>query len=164
MNFLKQTSAFVLGFLLLAGSALAQGQQMQSAQPDSITDKDLEKTVAVLQERQKIQRQSMKKLQTMLADKELGMRRFQQIMMSRQNPKMADSIKVTPKEQKIMKQIQPKLQKMQQQSQKQMISAMKQNGLNPQRFQSIMQAVQSDPALMKRFKKIAQDSASGNQR
>lgn len=160
MKFFKHSVAFVLGFFILAGAAFSQGQQMQQqAQADSITDQELEKFAAVTQEVQKIQRASQKKVQSMLADKEMNMQRFQQIMMSKRNPKMADSVNVTSKEEKTIKQLQPKLMKMQKNSRKQMMNSMQQNGLKPQRFQAIMRAVQSNPEVMKRFQKIAQDTA-----
>ena len=165
MKFLKNSAAFVLGLLLLAGPAIAQGQmkqQMQSSKADSITDKELEKFAAVTNEMQKVRQQQQKQVQSILSEEDMGMRRFQQIMMSKRNPKMADSVQVTAEEQKTMKKIQPKLQKMQQQSRKQMMSAMQENGLNPQRFQAIMRAVQSDKAVMQRFQKIARDTASQN--
>jgi hypothetical protein len=164
MKFFKQSAAFVLGFLLLAGSAMAQGKmkQMKSSKADSITDKELKKFAAVTSELQKMQQTQQRQVQNILAEKDMEMRRFQQIMMSKRNPKMADSIEVTAKEKKTMKEIQPKLQKMQQQSRKKMMGAMQENGLNPQRFQAIMRAVQSDRAVMQRFQKIAQENAQKN--
>jgi len=164
MKFFKQSAAFVLGFLLLAGSAMAQGKmkQMKSSKADSITDKELKKFAAVTSELQKMQQTQQRQVQNILAEKDMEMRRFQQIMMSKRNPKMADSIEVTAKEKKTMKEIQPKLQKMQQQSRKKMMGAMQENGLNPQRFQAIMRAVQSDRVVMQRFQKIAQENAQKN--
>lgn len=160
MKFLQHFAASALGFLLIAGSVFAQGQQMQSAQPDSITDEELEKFAMVSSELQQVQQESRKKVQDMLSDKEMDMQRFQQIMMSRQNPNMGDSIEVTDQEKETMKEIQPKLQKMQQQSRQELMSIMQEEGLQPQRFQAIARAVQSNPEVMKRFKKIAQDTAS----
>lgn len=158
MKFLQHSAAFVLGFLLIAGSAFAQGQQMQQqAQPDSITDEELEKFASVTNELQQIQQESQKEVEKMLSEKEMDMQRFQQIMMSRQNPQMSDSVEITDKEEKTMQEIQPKLQKMQQQSRKEMMSAMQENGLQPQRFRAISQALQSDPDVMSRFKEIAQE-------
>lgn len=163
MKFLQRTAASVLGFLLIAGSVFAQGQQMQTAQPDSITDEEIEKFAEIANEIQKIQQESQKQVQTMLSDKDMNMQRFQQIMMSRQNPNMGDSIEVTDQEEATMKEIQPKLQKMQNQSRQQIMSTMKEEGLQPQRFQAISRAVQTNPNVMKRFKKIAQDTAgNGN--
>lgn len=165
MNFFKYSAIAILGFLVMAGSAHGQMKNQQSAQPDSITDKELKKFAKVTSEVQKIQQESRKQVQAMLADKEMDMQRFQQIMMSKRNPKMADSINVTKKEQKTIKEIQPKLQKMQQQSRKEMMGVMQENGLKPQRFQAIMRAVRSDPAVMKRFQKIAQqEQDNGNKR
>lgn len=165
MKFFKHSAAFVLGLLLAIGPAIAQGQmkkQMQSSKADTITDKELKKFAAVTQELQKVRQKQTNKVQSILSKEDMDMRRFQQIMMSKRNPKMADSIKVTPKEKKTMKKIQPKLRKMQQKSRQQMMSVMQEQGLNPQRFQAIMRAIQSDRAVMKRFQKIARDSASKN--
>ncbi|TYP94050.1 protein of unknown function (DUF4168) [Fodinibius salinus] len=169
MKFLKHSITFVLGFFLMAGAAVAQGQQMKgmqnnnNAQPDSISDKELKKFAAVMQARQQVQRESMKELQTMLKDKDMTMQRMQQIMMSKRNPKAPDSLKPTEKEQKVVEEIRPKMQEMQQKSRKKMMSAMQENDLNPQRFQAIMKAVQGNPDVMKRFQKIAKGSMGGNQ-
>lgn len=159
MNFLQKSAAFVLGFLLMVGSAFAQGQQMQqqTAQPDSVTDEELEKFAMVTNELQQIQRESQKEVEKMLSDKEMDMQRFQQIMMSRQNPQMSDSVEITKEEKQTMEEIKPKLQKMQQQSRQKMMGAMQENDLQPQRFQAISQALQSDPEVMNRFKEIAQE-------
>lgn len=159
MKIFKHSIALALGFFLVAGAAFAQGQQMQQAQPDSITDKDLKKFAAVTSEVQKIQQRSQKKVQSILDDTDMDMQRFQQIMMSKRNPKMSDSMQVTDEEKKIIKEIRPKLMKMQQSSRKEMMGAMQDNDLSPQRFQAIMRAVQSNPEVMKRFQKIVQDSS-----
>lgn len=166
MKFLQQSAAFVLGFLLLAGSAFAQGQQMQQqqqAQPDSITDEELEKFAVVTNELQQIQQESQQEVETMLSDKEMDMQRFQQIMMSRQNPQMSDSVEITDEEEEIMAEIEPRLQEMQQESREEMMGAMQENELEPQRFQAISQALQSDPDVMNRFKEIAQEMDEQNQ-
>ena len=150
----------LLGFLLMAGSAVAQGQQMQqkSTQADSITDKELKKFASVSAESQKIQQEMRKKVDSMLAEEDMDMQRFQKIMMSKRNPKMADSVNVSDEEKKKMKKIQPKLMKANQQAQKKMVSVIKDNGLEPQRFQQIMQAVRSNPEVMKRFRKISKEN------
>jgi len=162
MKFFKHSVAFVFSFFIVVSAVFAQGQQMQmqkQSQADSITDAELQKFVNVTQEVQKIQQESQQKVQGMLAEKEMDMRRFQTIMMSKRNPKMADSVNVSEKEQKTIKELQPKLMKMQQDSRKKMMGVMQDEGLKPKRFQAIMRAVQSNPQVMKRFQKIAQDSA-----
>lgn len=158
MKFFKQSVALVFGFLFIAGSVLAQGQKMNSSKADSISDDELQKFANVTTDVQKINKESRMEVQSLLADKEMNMQRFQKIMMSKRNSKMADSINVTEKEQKTLEEIQPKLMEMQQKSRKQMMNSMQENGLNPQRFQTIMRAVRSDPGVMQRFQKIVQDT------
>lgn len=166
MKFFKHT-AFVLGLLLMAGSAVAQVQgQMQSSQPDSITDEELEKVVAISGEARKIQMQSRQKLQkeikASLSDKEMDMQRFQEIMMSKQNQQAADSINISQQEQATINEIQPKLMEIQKKSQKQMMGVMQENGMNMQRFQQVMQAIRSDKQVMQRFQEISKSSQSQN--
>jgi hypothetical protein len=162
MKFFKHTLPLVLGLLLMAGSAVAQGQQMQSAQPDTITDEELEKVAAISSEAREVQMESRQKLQqeveASLADKEMDMQRFQQIMMSRQNPQTADSVNVTKQEEATIKEIQPRLMKIQQKSQKQMMGIMQENDMNMQRFRQVMQAIQSDKELQQRFMEISKES------
>lgn len=158
MKFLKHAAAFSLGVLLVAGSVFAQGQQIQPEQPDSITNDELERFANVTNEVQKINQKSQQKVQSMLEDKDMDMQRFQQIMMSKRNPQMADSIEVTEEEQKTIEEIQPELMKMQQDSRQKMMAAMQENELKPQRFQAILRAIQSDQDVAKRFQQIARDT------
>lgn len=159
MKFFKRSIVLAFGLFLMAGAAFAQTQQMQQqSKADSVTDQELEKFAAVTKAVQNIQRSSQQEVQSMLSDKEMTMQRFQRIMMSKQNPN--DSLETTAQEEKTIKEMQPKLMKMQQESRKEMMSKMQEHGLSPQRFQAIMRAIQTNPSTMKRFQKIAKDSAS----
>jgi len=160
MKLSKFSVALVLGFLLAAGSVFAQGQQMQSKsnQADSVTNKELKEFANITQQFQQIQMNSKQKVDSMLADKDMDMKRFQQIMMSKRNPKMADSVNITGKEKQTMKELQPQLMKMQQQSRQKMMGIIQNSGMSPQRFQAVSRAVRSNPSVMKRFQKIARNS------
>ncbi len=165
MNFFKKTVPVVLGILLMAGSAFAQGQQMQqmqNAQADSVSDKELEKFVETAQDLRSIQENIQSEVQGMVQEEDMTFQRFQQIMMSKQNPQMAKKVEVTDEEEAVIKEMQPKLQKIQQEANQKQMSAIQDNGLTPQRFQQIAQAVQSDPAMMKRFQQMSADTASGS--
>jgi len=165
MNFFKKTVPVVLGILLMAGSAFAQGQQMQqmqNAQADSVSDKELEKFVETAQDLRSIQENIQSEVQGMVQEEDMTFQRFQQIMMSKQNPQMAKKVEVTDDEEAVIKELQPKLQKIQQEANQKQMSAIQDNGLTPQRFQQIAQAVQSDPAMMKRFQQMSADTASGS--
>lgn len=160
MKFFKKVMPLFVGLLVMAGSAFGQVRQQapQPAQADSITDQELQKFAQVSAESQKIRQEMTQKVDSMLAETDMDMQRFQKILMSKRNPQMSDSLKVTPKEEKTMKKIQPKLMKMSQNAQQKMVALIQDNGLNPQRFQQLMQAVRTDPAVMKRFQKITQDT------
>jgi hypothetical protein len=159
MKFLKHSAAFVLGFLLMAGSVFAQGnpmqQQMQQTQPDSISDEELQKFASVTND---VNNKIDEEIVSLLEDKEMDPQRFEEIMMKQRNPQ-TDSADVSDKEQKTMEEVQPKLMKVQQ---KEIMSAMKKNGLEPQRFQAIVQALQSNPEVVKRYQKIVQEQQQGN--
>ena len=165
MNFFKKTVPFVLGMILMAGSAFAQGQQMQqmqNAQADSVSDEELKKFVDTAQELRSIQQDIQSEVQSMVQEEDMTFQRFQQIMMSKQNPQMAQKIEVTDEEEATINEMQPKLAKIQQQANQQQMSAIQDNGLTPQRFQQIAQAVQSDPQMIQRFQQMSADSASGD--
>ena len=154
MKFSKQSAAFVLGFLLMAGSVFAQGnpmqQKMQQAQPDSITNEELKKFASVTSD---VNEKIDAEIVSLLADKEMDPERFQEIMMKQRNPR-TDSADVTEQEQKTIDEVQPKLMKVQQ---KEIMNAMEKNGLQPQRFQAIVKALQSNPEVVKRYRKITQE-------
>ena len=165
MNFFKKTVPLMLGLLLMAGSAFAQGQQMQqmqNAQADSVSDKELKKFVDAAQELQTIQQNIQSEVQQMVQEEDMTFQRFQQIIMSKQNPQMAKKVQVTDEEEAVIKEMQPKLQKIQQEANQKQMTVIQDNGLTPQRFQQIAQAVQSDPQMMQRFQQMSADSASGS--
>jgi G3E family GTPase len=154
MKFFKQSAAFVLGFLLMAGSVFAQGnpmqQKMQQTQADSITNEELQKFAAVTSD---VNEKIDAEIVSLLADKEMDPQRFQEIMMKQRNPR-SDSADVTEQEQKTIDEVQPKLMKVQQ---KEIMNAMEKNGLQPQRFQAIVKALQSNPEVVKRYRQIAEE-------
>ena len=153
----------MLGMLLIAGAAFSQGQQMQqmqNAQADSVSDQELKKFVETAQDLRSIQEDVQTEVQEMVKEEDMTFERFQQIMMSKQNPQMAQKVQVTDEEEAVIKEMQPKLQEIQQQANQKQMTAIQDNGLTPQRFQQIAQAVQSDPQMMQRFQQMSADSAS----
>lgn len=161
MKLFKNTVPFVVAMLLMVGSVVGQGQQMQQQQidPDSITDEELETLATIVDESQSIQEETQQELETILEEEGMEMERFQTIMMSQRNPQ--DSADMTQEEEQTIKEIQPKLMKIQQESQQKFIQIVQDNGMQPQRFQQVMQAVQSNQEVAKRFQEIAADSTEG---
>lgn len=165
MNFFKKSVPLMLGMLLMAGSAFAQGQQMQqmqNAQADTVSDEELKKFVETAEDLRSIQENIQSEVQQMVQEEDMTFQRFQQIMMSKQNPQMAKKVQVTDEEEAVIKEMQPELQKIQQEANQKQMTAIQENGLTPQRFQQIAQAVQSDPQMMQRFQQMSADTASGS--
>ncbi|HET6528968.1 MAG TPA: hypothetical protein VFG39_09495, partial [Balneolaceae bacterium] len=73
MKIFKYTILLALGFLLTAPSLSAQGQV---AQPDSITNKELQKFAEISTEAQKIQQEAVQKIDSMLSAENMEMQRF----------------------------------------------------------------------------------------
>lgn len=144
---------------MLAGTAVAQGQQMQNkAKVDSVTDAELKKFVKSTTKIQKIQQNTQQEVKKLVNDEGMKFPRFQMIMMSKQNPQLADSVKTTKKEEQTIQKIQPQLQKISQGVRQKFVKAIQDQGLTPQRYQQIAQAVRTNPELSQRFQEIASDT------
>ena len=152
MNFIKKLSPLVLGFILLAGSAIAQTQQ-QSAEPaEDVSDQELEMLVSFALESQAIQRDVNMKMQQAINEEEnINLQRFQVIQQSKQNPQMADSIEITAEEEAAVASLQPKLEKIGQDAQAKAQKLLAQSELTQQRLQEIQLALQSNTELQQRF-------------
>ncbi|MDX1586091.1 MAG: DUF4168 domain-containing protein [Balneolaceae bacterium] len=165
MKFLKRFLPLLAGFSLLVGTAYGQVQQQQSqpAAADTVSDAELEKFVGVAQELQNIGMDVQQQVQQMVKEEGMEFERFQKIMMSQQNPQMAQNVQMTEQEKKILETIQPKLQQIQQEVQQKQMQVIQNSELSMQRFQEIAQAVQQDPQMMQRFQQMSSDTAgSGN--
>jgi len=161
MNFIKKLSTLALGFMVLAGTAFAQGQQEETKK---ITDAELENVVNLVNAAQEIQQESQQKMQKIVQNEGLELQRFQVIMQSKQNPKAADSIEVTEKEEKAIANIQSKMAKMNQKAQQEFLEAVEENGLTQKRYQEIAQALQSDPKVAQRFQEMqAEQQQTGSE-
>lgn len=150
MNFFKKGIPFVLALFLIAGSVFAQGEQPQ----EDVTDEELENFLTAVREVQEIRRGAQAEVQKIITDEGLELQRYRIIMMSKQNPQMADSITVSEQEQQAIEKIQPKIEKMNQELAKKFQAAIQENELTRQRFQEIARAVQSSPELQQRAQEI----------
>lgn len=150
----------VLGLLLLTGTAFAQGQQMQGASADSVSDEELKTFVETTKEVQAMQQEVQMEMQNMIKEEGLTLDRYQKIMQSKQNPEAAGDIEITPEEENTINQLQPKIQSMGQETQQAQIATIEDNGLTLQRYQQIAQTLRSNPAMMQKVQKMMMDSTS----
>lgn len=152
MNFIKKLSPLVLGFILIAGSTLAQNKQQPVKPAEEVSEQEMEMLVSFALESQAIQRDvNMKMQQAINEEKNIDLQRFQQISQSMQNPKKRGSLDVTEEEKKAMKNLQPKLAKISQDAQKEAQKLLEESELTQKRLQEINLALQADTALQQRF-------------
>lgn len=163
MKFFKISLSVVLGMLLAANMAFAQGQQQQqpppqqqepAVDPESVTDEELAMFAEISNKAEEVQADAEEKVSELVEDEGMEMDRFQEIMMSQQNPQMSEEVEVSDEENEKIEKIQPEIMEINQDAQEQFVTIIEDEGLDPQRFQEIFQAIQSSPELMERFEEI----------
>ncbi len=168
---MRSTLVIMMGVILSTGTIFAQQQQMppqpQPLSPDEVTDAQLEMVLNVSQSVQGMQQEADTKMREVIAEQDMEYSRFQQIMMAQQNPQMAGQLNLTEEEKTTIQEVQPELQKITQEIQQGYMTAIQDEGLTPQKFQQIAQAIQAHPEVAERFEAIKSeqtemDSGDGN--
>lgn len=159
MNFIKRSASVFLALFVTATVVFSQdGRQQKTATPDSVSDKELEQFANVADSARSIQQEVESKVQTLVEDEGMKFTRFQQIMMSKQDPDAPGQVKATKKEEETIQKIQPQLMQINQQAQQQFVQVIQDEGLSTQRFQEIMRAIQTDPRLQQRLEEVRNKS------
>ena len=163
MNFSKAVKALLLTIVLATSTTLAQQQmQMPTVVPaDSVSDEELNDFVSTAMKLQGVKMQTDQKVVAKLQEEEITVQRFQQIMMSKQNPNA--QVELTEAEEESMQVIQPFLQQVSMEAQQQQMQIVQQSELSQQRFQSIAAALQTDQELAARVQELAQQMGPGAQ-
>lgn len=156
----------IIGLFLIAGAAFAQGQQQMQQQvtaADTVTDAEMEEFVKIVKELQEIRQNIEAEVQSMVEDEGLEFKRFQMIVMSKRDPKMAQQVEVTDEEEQLLEKLMPKLQTLQRETQQEQLAVIEEGALSGQRFDQIAKAVQTDPDIRKQFEEESSDSTSGSE-
>lgn len=160
MNIITSVKALVITIIISTSGIVAQQMQMpQIAAADSVNDAELEQFVLVAKDIQEI-RIEMDNLVIARLEKEgMTTERFQEIMMSQQNPQ-AQSITLTTKEEQIIGNMQSFLQEISMKAQEQQLASIQESEMTQQRFQSIAQTLQTDNDLAMRFQEMLSEMES----
>lgn len=160
MNIITSVKALVITIIISTSGIVAQQMQMpQIAAADSVNDAELEQFVLVAMDIQEI-RIEMDNLVIARLEKEgMTTERFQEIMMSQQNPQ-AQSITLTTKEEQIIGNMQSFLQEISMKAQEQQLASIQESEMTQQRFQSIAQTLQTDNDLAMRFQEMLSEMES----
>ena len=132
-------------------------QQMQS--PDiEVSEKELKKFANVLEEAQQIQQGQRKKMKSAVEETGISLNRYSQIMrqMQRSRGDTSQSVDMTSEERQQIQDANKAVQSIQSKTQQKITQAIEDEGMQPQRFQKILQAVRTDTSLQKRFRSYHQ--------
>lgn len=152
MRKLKIIASTFASVVILSFAMAGHAQDMEAQKIDTITNEELEKVAATLQQARQIQRQANQELREVVKEKGLEFQRYQTIMISKRKKK--DTVEVTEEEKQIMKEIRPQLAEINRQSKQEFQEAIKEHGLTQQRLRQIMLVIRSKPKVAQRFQKV----------
>ncbi|MDB9371962.1 DUF4168 domain-containing protein [Nodularia sphaerocarpa] len=169
---LKGSSVFVF---LLAGNLsaiaqvpaskpqiqLSQGLQAQlqlSQVQTTVSQEELQKFASVLPTLQEIGQTSQQMSVQIIEESGLSVERFQELSEAQQSPGAEPSSPATPEEQQSFNQIAPEIESIQQETLTKQEEAVRAGGLEPNRFNEIVIAIQQDPALQQQVQQLIQNN------
>ena len=159
----------VLAFLLAGNlSALAQAPEskpqtqvspvLQAQMPASpgqttVTQEELQQFVSVIPMLQEIGQTSQQRSAQIIEQSGLSVERFQELSEA-QIPGATPSSPATPEEQESFNQVAPEIQSIQEETLAQQEEVVRAGGLEPNRFNEILVAIQEDPALQQQLQQL----------
>ncbi len=132
-------------------------QQMQA--PDiEVSDQELETFATVIEEAQQIQQGQQEKMKSAVEETGISLNRYSQIMRQMQSARRdtSQNVDMTNKEQQQIQEANQAVQQIQTKTQQQITEVIEEEGMEPQRFQKILQAVRTDSSLQNRFQEFHQ--------
>jgi hypothetical protein len=160
MSFLKSIATGLMLVFICTGLAVAQGQQQPQPQmpevpsPDQISDDELIAFVDASDAIQPIQQNAQAEMQEAVEEEGIEWERFQQIMMTMQNPQMAGQADVSNEEQMAIQAVQPRLEEIEMEAYDDITSEIANQGIDVERYQAIFMSLQQHPELMERLEAL----------
>jgi hypothetical protein len=152
MTFFKRTFPLILGFMLMAGAVFGQKQKTDTAK--KVSEKELHEFGRAYSDMQQINLKFRQKANKVFKKSGLSPKRYLAIKKSKANPKAADTLNITKKEQKEYKKVDSKVRATQQKMVTSLKSDVKKRGLTWNRFQEIAMEMRTDKNLRQRYQKM----------
>jgi len=147
------TSKIISSLLLITILALTPAIAQESTQTE-VSDQDLKKFAAVLQEIQAVNQQAQQDMVVIVEDEGLEIKRFNEIRQAQANPDM--EVDVSEEEVKMFNSATEELVKIQEDAQKDMESEIKEEGLTVAQYQNIATQIQNNPELQQKLQQYLQ--------
>ena len=156
MKFKNVLSLFVVSFLFInaAVSQVPQGQQRGQQKIDiEVSDEELKSFIKVSGELQSIQMEMRQKMNQIIKDNGMKMKRYQEIARGKQQ---GQEVETTKEEEKAYSAIQKEMQQEGKKLDKRMQKVLDDHSIEKKRFQKISRALRQDKELQNRFQKMQQ--------
>lgn len=155
---LNRVAGLVMAFMMLGSTAVfAQQlppQQQQQQQTVEVSDAELEKFVAALQQIQVVSQQAQQEMMQVVENEGMEIQRFNEIHQAAMNPEV--EVETTTEEEAKHKKIVGELESMQAGIQQRMEKLITDQGFTLERYEQIAMSLQSDPALQQRIQQMMQ--------
>ncbi|OKL40685.1 DUF4168 domain-containing protein [Pontibacter flavimaris] len=163
MNFMQNLkgaalAALICGAVLAAPAAMARqtAPQAQPAQPQNFSDADLQQFADASARLITIQQEGEKAMMGILEEEKLSVDKFNQMAQAHQQQKLSE-VEATPEEMAAFNNAAQRLMEMQPTLQKDLETAIQQDGMTLEKFEQIMLAYRQDQAVQQRIDLLMQE-------
>lgn len=157
---LKKISMNVFTLLFAMTYALAAQaqfqQEMPQQEPVEVSDAELDVFIEGLVKAQQVQNESQMKMIEMVEEDGLGVEKFNEIHESLQMGTEDGEVDATPEEMASYEELSESIYELQMEADEQITAAIEEEGMEMPRFQEILAAVQTDPALQQQIQQKMQ--------
>lgn len=153
----NRLAGLVMAFMMLGSTAVFAQQlppQQQQQQTVEVSDAELEKFVAALQEIQTVSQQAQQEMMQVVEKEGMELQRFNEIHQAAMNPEV--EVETTTEEKATHEKIVGELESMQSGIQQRMEKLITDQGFTVERYEQIAMSLQSDPALQQRVQQMIQ--------
>ena len=138
-------------------SPVLQAQMPASPGETTVSQEELQQFVSVIPMLQEIGQTSQQRSVEVIEQSGLSVERFQELSEA-QSPGATPSSPATPEEQESFNQVAPEIQSIQEQTLAQQEEVVRAGGLDPNRFNEILVAIQEDPALQRQLQQLMRNN------
>lgn len=154
----NKLAGMLMGLMMLGSTAvIAQQlppQQQQQQQQTEVSDADLEKFAAAVQQIQMVSQQAQQEMMQVVQEEGMEIPRFNEIHEATMNPEV--EVEATTEEKATHKKIIGELETMQAGVQQKIEKLITDQGLSLEQYEQIAMKLQSDPALQQRIQQMIQ--------
>ena len=159
---LKTTTIFMTTLILLLGLSLSQAQdlpmQQEPAEPVEVSDEELQEWVDVFVGVQEINQQIQMQLPPIIEEAGLSIEKFQEIMQAEEMGQAREDIDASESEMASYDEAMDEIMEIQEGAEEEMIEHIEGEGMELERYEQIMMALNQDPELAQRAEELLMEA------